>query len=88
MEIVGLIVVYLVSFYLTRKYHKKAYGKGGIWENTSPDLTSFVLTILPLLNTATFIVFYGLGSPIKQRQERRRNCINKFFGLKDRNNEN
>ena len=79
-----LIAVYLLSFYMARRYHQKAYGKGGIWESVKPNLGDFILTILPLFNTVTFIVFYACGDPIEEKNREGRSWIKKFFNIKER----
>lgn len=71
--LIMVVAAYVVSFYGAYAYVRKAYSKGGRWQNVDVELEDVVVVFVPILNTVL---------AIRHVLEYLETNLNKFFGIK------
>ena len=62
---------------------KNAFSKNGVFDTLEPDNASFIITILPLVNSLASIMFTSVSLTGKERYtERKPLNLSKFFNVK------
>jgi hypothetical protein len=59
-------------------WFKTTHSKDGTWEFTKPDIGSFIITLLPFLNTLASIMFTAVSITGKEHNSN----FSKFFNVK------
>lgn len=57
MGILIVILIYIISAICVWKSIQILHSKGGVWEHIKPDILDFLITVIPVINTAISIIF-------------------------------
>ena len=86
MTYIILILVYLLSFYLSWRWNHIAFSSGGYLEYEKEEKIglSFFFCIFPFVNTLYFIIAYSISFTAKEHPDNEKfdNFLDKFFKIK------
>ena len=78
-----LITIYILSFLRVYFWFKNAFSKDGVFDTLEPDNSSFIITILPLVNSLASIMVTSFSLTGKERYTKRKPInLSKFFNVK------
>lgn len=79
-NIIIFIVVYIISFFLYRKWVNIAYGKNGSLRGLTITNSELFLTICPVINTVACIMWI-VYPPSKDTKWKKIRFLKKFFNI-------
>ena len=74
-----LLTIYGLSVWGAYKFIQTAYSKGGVFSNLVPNITDFLMVILPFTSSALAFIFISGNA----KRESKPQDFSKFFNIKN-----